>query len=149
VLRRGPTPPAAGGNHRVDLARAALSAHALFQKVGRQPTGPGSSPESGGRAGLRSVSAGVAAPSTDETNPDTASGSARPAGVDTNNTSAINANTTAPPATRAFAQITDPRIANKINAPTLCTGSSPVRAHDGEGSRARRSHECAGPARGE
>jgi len=38
---------------------------------------------------LLSVNAGVAASSTVETNPDTASGSARPAGVDTNSTSAI------------------------------------------------------------
>ena len=71
------------------------------------------------------VSAGVAAPSTVETNPDTASGSPDPAGVDTNSTSAISENTTAPPATRAFAQITAPRIENKINAPTLCITDHP------------------------
>ena len=41
-------------------------------------------------------------------NPDTASGSPRPAGVDTNSTSAIRENTTAPPATRAFAQMNAP-----------------------------------------
>ena len=91
------------------------------------------------------VSAGVAAPSTVDTNPDTASGSARPAGVDTNSTSAISANTTAPPATRAFAQITAPSIANKINAPTLCiTGHPPPLA--GEGRRAGRTHPTGSPA---
>ena len=67
----------------------------------------------------------MAAPSTVDTNPDTARGSPEPAGVDTNSTSAISANTIAPPATRAFAQITAPRIENKIRAPTLCTPLTP------------------------
>jgi hypothetical protein len=73
-----------------------------------------------------SVRAGVAAPSTVDTSPDTASGNARPAGVDTNNTNAISENTTAPPATRAFAQITAPNTANKINAPTLSITDHPA-----------------------
>ncbi|MFC5210340.1 hypothetical protein ACFPM0_27770 [Pseudonocardia sulfidoxydans] len=37
----------------------------------------------------------------------------------TNNTNATSENTTAPAATRAFAQITAPTIANTINTPTL------------------------------
>ena len=75
--------------------------------------------------GVSWVKAGVAAPSTVDTSPEIASGSARPAGVDTNNTVPISANTTAPPATRAFAQITAPSTQNKINAPTLCITNHP------------------------
>ena len=74
-----------------------------------------------------SVRTGVAAPSTVDTKPATASGSARPAGVDTNRVSPISANTTAPPGTRAFAQITDPSTENKINAPTLFITDHPPR----------------------
>ncbi len=65
--------------------------------------------------------------------------------MDTNNTSAISENTTAPPATRAFAQITAPRIENKINAPTLCITDHPPPLL-GEGRRAGRTHPTGSPA---
>ena len=76
---------------------------------------------------------------TVDKNDPTACGRPAPSGVVTNSTSAMSANTTAPPATRTLAQMNDPTMARKISAPTLMPHRPGSRRSRRRPGRARRS----------
>ena len=148
MRRRGPTGPPPQAVHRSSSARAALSADPARDRDRRSSDRlrrPARSSGIGGLGRLAGQRRGGGAVDGGHEPRHRLAAAPDPAGVDTNSTSAIRENTIAPPATRAFAQITAPRIENKINAPTLCITDHPPRAR-GEGHRAGRTHPTGSPA---